>query len=326
MCLPAIMTLKHSNLHRKCPCATHLGIRLIRFFLIGCSKSVNYEDIFQGRIGEKRLFKQEIGLFTHVLWTRRHLFYKINNGSGGSLASGTPARKECPVSYDTCAHSGGNRRPAPAEKSGALQTIAGMSRYIPSSNNESVLTIGQNTPRMLFLVNGIARFYYMDPNGRELTQCFCTIPGVPLMGNINTASSLSGAHAVGKMTALEIPMDKVSALAATQPELMACYCRILNQALLYHMEIAVMLRCTTPQQRYQWLCHRQPQVVACAQKRHIASFLGVTPETYSRLLAKNPAAPSVADEIPTMYDAVEDRTTTFLWDQVKKSQFPPDNY
>lgn len=203
--------------------------------------------------------------------------------------------------------------------------IAEISRYIQFSNNESILTIGQSTPRMRFLVDGIARFYYMDPIGRELTQCFCTIPGVPLIGNINTTSSLSGAHAVGKMTALEIPMDKVSVLAATQPELMACYCRILNQALLYHMEIAVMLRSTTPQQRYQWLCHRMPQVVACAQKRHIASFLGITPETYSRLLAKNPVVSAVSDDIPTMYDAVEGRTTTFLWGQVKKSQFPPDN-
>ena len=89
------------------------------------------------------------------------------------------------------------------------RTLAEISRYIPFSNNEPILTIGQNTPRMLFLVDGIARFYYMDPIGRELTQCFCTIPGVPLMGNINTASSLSGAHAVGKMTALEIDRKSV---------------------------------------------------------------------------------------------------------------------
>ena len=224
------------------------------------------------------------------------------------------------------------KRPTPEEISALLhlsspelcQTIAGMARYVKFSNNDSILTIGQSTPRMLFLVDGIARFYYMDPNGRELTQCFCTIPGVPLMGNINTASSLSGAHAVGKMTALEIPMDKVSALAATQPELMACYCRILNQALLYHMEIAVMLRCNTPQQRYQWLCHRQPQVVTRAQKRHIASFLGITPETYSRLFAKSPPDPTAPDEIPTMYHAAELRNSDSLWNQVEKLQFPPD--
>lgn len=205
------------------------------------------------------------------------------------------------------------------------RTLAEISRYIQFSNNEPILTIGQNTPRMRFLVDGIARFYYMDPVGRELTQCFCTIPGVPLMGNINTTSSLSGAHAVGKMTALEIPMDKVSVLAATQSELMACYCRILNQALLYHMEIAVMLRSTTPQQRYQWLCHRQPQVVTHAQKRHIASFLGISPETYSRLLAKNPPEQATPDDTPTMYHAAETRNSDSLWDQVDKLQFPPDD-
>lgn len=223
------------------------------------------------------------------------------------------------------------KRPTPEEISALLhlsspelcQTIAGMARYVKFSNNDSILTIGQSTPRMLFLVDGIARFYYMDPNGRELTQCFCTIPGVPLMGNINTTSSLSGAHAVGKMTALELPMGKVSALAATQPELMACYCRILNQALLYHMEIAVMLRCNTPQQRYQWLCHRQPEVVSRAQKRHIASFLGITPETYSRLFAKKAPEPAAPDEIPTMYHAAKTRNSDSLWDQVEKLQFPP---
>ena len=203
------------------------------------------------------------------------------------------------------------------------QTIAGMSRYIPFSNNESVLTIGQSTPRMLFLVNGIARFYYMDPGGRELTQCFCTTPGYPLMVNVNAAVSLSCAHAVGKMTALEIPMDKGSALLASSPELMEFYCRTLNQALLYHAEIAVMLRSTTPQQRYQWLCHRQPQVVAHAQKRHIASFLGITPETFSRLFSKKSPEPADPDEIPTMYHAAELRNSDSLWNQVEKLQFPP---
>ena len=223
------------------------------------------------------------------------------------------------------------KRPTPEEISALLQlgnpelcqTIAGMSRYVRFSNNEVFLSIGQRQTRMLFLVDGMARFYYMDPGGRELTQCFCTIPGYPLMVNVNAAVSLSCAHAVGKMTALEIPMDKVSALAAIQPELMACYCRILNEALLYHMEIAVMLRSTTPQQRYQWLCHRQPKVVAHAQKRHIASFLGITPETFSRLFSKKSPEPADPDEIPTMYHAAELRNSDSLWNQVEKLQFPP---
>lgn len=223
------------------------------------------------------------------------------------------------------------KRPTPEKISALLQlgnpelcqTIAGMSRYVRFSNNEGFLSIGQRQTRMLFLVEGMARFYYMDPGGRELTQCFCTIPGYPLMVNVNTAGSLSGAHAVGKMTALEIPMDKGSALLASSPELIEFYCRTLNQALLYHAEIAVMLRSTTPQQRYQWLCARMPEVVAHAQKRHIASFLGITPETFSRLFSKKSPEPSDPDEIPTMYHAAELRNSDSLWNQMEKLQFPP---
>ncbi len=222
-------------------------------------------------------------------------------------------------------------RPTPEEISALLQlgspelcqAIAGMSRYVRFSNNEVFLTIGQRQTRMLFLVEGMARFYYMDPNGRELTQCFCTTPGYPLMVNINTAGSLSGAHAVGKTTALEIPMDKGFALMAAHPELMEFYNRVLNQALLYHAEIAVMLRSTTPQQRYQWLCYRMPEVVSRAQKRHIASFLGITPETYSRLFAKKAAEQGDSGSIPTMYHAAELRNSDSLWNQVEKLQFPP---
>ena len=95
------------------------------------------------------------------------------------------------------------KRPTPEEISALLQLgnpelCRDHCRNVPVcpfSNNEGFLSIGQRQTRMLFLVEGMARFYYMDPGGRELTQCFCTIPGYPLMVNVNTAGSLSGARA-----------------------------------------------------------------------------------------------------------------------------------
>lgn len=198
------------------------------------------------------------------------------------------------------------------------QTIAEISQYITFSNNDTFLTIGQRQSNMLFLVDGIARFYYMDPTGKEHTQCFCTTPGYPLMVNINTAGSLSGAHAVGPLRAISIPALPVMQMFGSYPELMEFYNRTLNQALIFHAEIAVMLRGTTPQQRYQWLCHRQPQVVTHAQKRHIASFLGITPETLSRLLAKQEKT-----ALPVMYHTAQNRDSDSLWAQVEKPQFSP---
>lgn len=203
--------------------------------------------------------------------------------------------------------------------------IAEISQYVTFSNNDTFLAIGQHQSSMLFLVEGIARFYYMDPTGKEHTQCFCTTPGYPLMVNINTAGSLSGAHAVGPLRAISMPALPVMQMFGSYPELMEFYNRTLNQALLYHAEIAVMLRGTTPKQRYQWLCHRMPEVANKAQKRHIASFLGITPETYSRLTAKVALEQADSDCIPTMYHAAELRNSDSLWSQVKKLQFPPDD-
>ncbi len=198
--------------------------------------------------------------------------------------------------------------------------IAEISRYIQFSNNESILTIGQRQGQILFLVEGIARFYYIDPAGREHTLCFCETPGYPLMVHINTAGSFSGAHAVGQLRALTLPTHLGMALVGRYSELMGFYNRILNQALLFHAEIAVMLRGSTPQQRYAWLCNRMPQAAKTAQKRHIASFLGITPETLSRVLSK---APSEPPPLPVMYQTAQVQNSDALWDQVEKPQFSP---
>lgn len=202
------------------------------------------------------------------------------------------------------------------------QKIAALSHYVSFSNNQTFLTIGQRQANMLFLVDGIARFYYMDPAGKEHTLCFCTVPGYPLMVHINTAGSLSGAHAVGELKALSMPTAPIMELVGAYPELMAFYNRVLNQALLLHAEIAVMLRSTTPQQRYQWLCCRMPAVAKKAQKRHIASFLGITPETLSRVLARQPAE---GQPLPVMYHSAQIRDSDSLWAQVEKPQFFPES-
>lgn len=200
--------------------------------------------------------------------------------------------------------------------------IAELAHYVTLSNNETFLTIGQRQSNMLFLVDGIARFYYLDPAGREHTLCFCTTPGYPLMVHINTAGSLSGAHAVGELRALSMPTAPVMALIGTYPELMELYNRLLNQALLFHAEIAVMLRGTTPRQRYQWLCYRMPEVAKTAQKRHIASFLGITPETLSRVLARQSEEDAA---LPVMFHSAQVRSSDSLWEQTGKPQFFPES-
>ena len=56
-----------------------------------------------------------------------------------------------------------------------------------------------------------------------------------------------------------------------------------RQALVEQSRLNILLRKSTPAQRYAWFLREYPGLEAHAGKRHIASFLGMTPETLSRV-------------------------------------------
>lgn len=71
----------------------------------------------------------------------------------------------------------------------------------------------------------------------------------------------------------------------TEPEIEHFYCKILENCLILSQQKADACRFETAGERYHRLLQEHPEVVKRAPLIHIASHLGMSPETLSRVRA-----------------------------------------
>lgn len=164
-----------------------------------------------------------------------------------------------------------------------LKEIATVERY---GKNDCIFEIGQVQEKIQILISGAVRFYYMDETGKEHTQCFVTEPGYPIMVDAYVAPSMSGCQALGETLLLSMPMVEGFGMVRSSPELMGTYVYMLRKSLLFHAELAMILRAGDAYRRYMWFLSTFPGLEEIAKSRHIASFLCITPETLSRVRTK----------------------------------------
>lgn len=173
------------------------------------------------------------------------------------------------------------------ENEEVCEKLANISVLEEYKKDATILRVGERQTRIRFLVKGAVRFFYMDEEQNEYTQCFVSEPGYPVMADAYAAPVMSGCHAIMNTTILEMPIEVGYKLVESSPELMAFYNQTLRKSLLFHAEVAMVLRAGDAQRRYLWFLSAFPEIEQHAKSRHIASFLSITPETLSRVRAKS---------------------------------------
>jgi CRP-like cAMP-binding protein len=164
-----------------------------------------------------------------------------------------------------------------------VKRIAELASIRTLERKEIVFEVGQAQTKLYFLVEGIIRCYFYVGDGTEVTDCFITEPGYPVVMAALNAPSLFAAQAVVDSVLLEIPTEECMEIIKSSNELLWCYNQMLHQALFFHWKIKTSRYCYDAAQRYQWFCQTWPGVDRVANSVHIASFLGITPATLSRL-------------------------------------------
>ena len=138
------------------------------------------------------------------------------------------------------------------------------------------------------MLEGVLRCYFIDEIQTEITDCFLTERWMVansseiFVGGGNTPSVI-GIEVLADSQILEIPVDQIRTLLQQYPKLARFYVGCLHQALTFNNEINKKRLYLPGSKRYQWFCKKWPEADKYASNHQIATFLGIRPESLSRL-------------------------------------------
>lgn len=165
-----------------------------------------------------------------------------------------------------------------------LQRLTEITELVHLRKGERICQEGERQNKVTFLLRGLLRGYFLDANGRDITDCFVFQYGTPAMACLALEEpSTITIEAIAESDVLSLPMQAVLDLLERRPELYQVYNRFLLAALQTHWEVKTIMYQYPALQRYQWFLRTYPGLSEQVSGKHIASFLGMTQVTLSRL-------------------------------------------
>lgn len=162
--------------------------------------------------------------------------------------------------------------------------MADLSRQVHLEKKELLIREGERQEQFVFLLEGVLRGFFLDINGREITDCIAFQCGTPAMAAVMlNEPSIISVEAVTPCELLAIEAQTLQELLQQNTELVWIYNAYLQQALQTHWQIKTMVCQHTAMERYQWFLQAYPGLIDQVNNKYIASFLGMTPVTLSRL-------------------------------------------
>jgi CRP-like cAMP-binding protein len=162
---------------------------------------------------------------------------------------------------------------------------AGQFVYRRYQAGEYVIEAGQSVSRIGFLVEGLARYYYLTREGKEFNKGFAQ-PGHPLTSVIALVTGQPSPFYIQALDACEclfLDYEALAALCDQHREWERLARHLLEQLAIKkeRREADFLLR--SPQERYQQFLKEFEEVADRVPNYHIASYLGITEVALSRI-------------------------------------------
>jgi len=138
---------------------------------------------------------------------------------------------------------------------------------------------------MYFIVSGLARFFFLNQQGQEVTSDFYFAPGfiTSFSSFVNQTPSQFTIQALMPVEALAISRRNLLNLYERHPRLERVGRILTEQAYSEAEKHLLSLLNDAPKDRYLWLLEEYPQYVQHIPLQYLASYLGITPESLSRI-------------------------------------------
>lgn len=157
-----------------------------------------------------------------------------------------------------------------------------------AKRNEVLLSAGEICNFNLFVNAGCVRLYTINKEGQELTRYFAFEGkfGTALTSLIDQKPAFEYMQCVEKSELLIISRKDFYYLVNSVPQVNYIYRDTLEMAYITSQKRIYDLQGQSALERLRWLMEYQPRILTRLSNKVIASYLGVTPYTLSRLKAE----------------------------------------
>ena len=157
---------------------------------------------------------------------------------------------------------------------------------------ELLLRTDEKPAEVYVLQTGILRCFVLNPVGEDVTDSFLFRYGDVFSGRLDfftgPEDSLgANAEAMAETSVIRLDLPKLLPVIRGEPELMELFCRLLSESYCSQMAHKYALYRQDAEARYRWFLESYPGLIDRVTHGHIASFLGITPVTLSRMSFPN---------------------------------------
>ena len=150
--------------------------------------------------------------------------------------------------------------------------------------NEHLVPAGKICKKLYFIQKGVCRTYYLQ-DGKDVTNWIYPEENIVVTWSsfINQVVSFENIQALDNVEVLSISFDKLQYLYKSFPKMETFGRKLMEQEIAFIDLINHEFLFATAKERYDKLLSIYPDIVQIAKLGHIASFLGITQETLSRI-------------------------------------------
>lgn len=168
------------------------------------------------------------------------------------------------------------------------ERLAAIAKKVTLARNEDIPA--QECECLYILTEGILRVWLLDPQGNDITDSFVWRPWQIVSTAPRVLPRMEGiaetVTALVPSQVLVIPVEAARSLCAEDPAFAREYLDYIRSMYLALWEHKSVLMTLDAAARYRWFLERYPGMIGRVKHKLIASFLGMTPVSLSRIRGK----------------------------------------
>lgn len=168
-----------------------------------------------------------------------------------------------------------------------IQTLESLFTLREYKKNDTILNMGENTKVVCLILQGIVRGVYIDKEGEEITKCFSKEGEWCCFYNmLNDSPSEYWIEALEDCQVAEIEVEQLRNTLKKYQQLQILYEKLYNNAFMLSDEKGVLFQRMQAKERYLYFTNKYPDIEERVKQEYIASYIGITPSSLSRIKRK----------------------------------------